>query len=100
MKILSKIVITTVPKISQGGCTPYIEVLCGKDFELIWTNKNSLNLKNYKSKKSKMSGHHTKISIDVDQAPLLCGDIYIRLVHKGSMNNKMICRFAMNTSFI
>jgi hypothetical protein len=41
MKILEKIVITTVPKISSDGCTPYIEVLSGKDFDMIWTNKHS-----------------------------------------------------------
>jgi len=42
-------VITTVPKISSDGITPYIEVLSGKDFELIWTNKHSQNLKTYKN---------------------------------------------------
>jgi hypothetical protein len=48
IKILEKIVITTVPKISSDGCTPYIEVLSGKDFDMIWTNKHSMNLKPYK----------------------------------------------------
>jgi hypothetical protein len=32
---------------SGDGCTPYIEVLSGKDFDMIFTNKNSLNLKKY-----------------------------------------------------
>ena len=49
IKILEKIVITTVPKISDDGVRPYIEVLSGKDFELIWTNKHSQNLKHYKN---------------------------------------------------
>lgn len=49
IKVLDKIVITTIPKISNEGCTPFIEVLSGKDFEQIWSNKNSMNLKNYKS---------------------------------------------------
>lgn len=49
VKILEKIVITTVPKINKGGCVPFIEVLCGKNFEMIWTNKNSTNLKSYKN---------------------------------------------------
>lgn len=31
---------------------------------------------------------------------MLCGDIYIRLMHKGSLKSKLICRFALNTSFI
>lgn len=38
--------------------------------------------------------------INVDNDPLLCGDIYFRLMHKGSLKNKLICRFALNTSFI
>lgn len=33
IKILEKIVITTIPKISNEGCTPFIEVLSGRDFE-------------------------------------------------------------------
>jgi hypothetical protein len=59
-------VITTVPKIANNGCTPYIEVLCGKDFELIWTNKQSLNLKTYKNKVTTLEKHQTKINIDID----------------------------------
>lgn len=31
---------------------------------------------------------------------MLCGDIYFKLMHKGSLKNKLICRFALNTSFI
>lgn len=42
----------------------------------------------------------TKITIEVDQDPLLCGDIYFRLLHKGQFNPKLIARFALNTSFI
>jgi len=32
--------------------------------------------------------------------PQLFGDIYFRLMHKGNMKSKLICRFALNTSFI
>lgn len=49
LKVLEKIVITTIPKISGEGCTPYIEVLSGKDFDMIWTNKSSSNLKKYQN---------------------------------------------------
>lgn len=49
IKILEKIVITTVPRISSDGCTPYIEVLSGRDFDMIWSNRHSLNLKLYKT---------------------------------------------------
>lgn len=38
--------------------------------------------------------------INVDAAPLLFGDIYFRLMHKGGLKNKLICRFALNTSFV
>ena len=30
----------------------------------------------------------------------MCGDIYFKIVHKGALKNSMICRFALNTSFI
>lgn len=41
IKILERIVITTIPRISEDGIKPYIEILNGKDFEMIWTNKYS-----------------------------------------------------------
>jgi tartrate dehydratase alpha subunit/fumarate hydratase class I-like protein len=49
IKILEKIVITTVPRMNNEACTPYIEVLSGRDFEMIWTNKHSTNLKTFKN---------------------------------------------------
>lgn len=47
IKILDKVDITTIPKFKGEGCTPYIEVLSGKDFDMIFTNKNSQNLKRH-----------------------------------------------------
>lgn len=41
-----------------------------------------------------------KMVIDIDLDVLLCGDIQFRIMNKGSFKNKLICRFAMNTSFI
>ena len=29
----------------------------------------------------------------------MCGDLYFRILHKGSVKDKLICRFALNTSF-
>lgn len=97
VKILEKIVITTVPKISNNACTPYIEILSGKNFELIWSNKHSTNLKSYKN-----FGNYKqqKIVIEIDKDPLLVGDIYFKLMHRGQLKNKLICRFALNTAFI
>ncbi len=48
----------------------------------------------------KSSQFKNKIVIEIDKDPLLCGDIYFKLFHKGSVKNKLICRFALNTSFI
>jgi len=113
LKILDKIVVTTVPKISSKGCTPFVEVLNGKDFETIWTNRNSSNLRHYRvseqedvlasvsSQVSKQSApRHQKIVLEIDSDPILVGDIYFRLIHRGNLGNKLICRFALNTSFI
>ena len=57
--------ITTVPKMNKGGCIPYIEVLNGRDLEMIWTNKNSTSLKNYK-KVGGTSNNLQKITINID----------------------------------
>jgi phosphatidylinositol-3,4,5-trisphosphate 3-phosphatase/dual-specificity protein phosphatase PTEN len=111
VKILDKIVITTVPRIGSDGCTPYVEVLSGRDFDEIWSNRHSMNLKTYKTAETQggvagqtqgSSGQQQvqRIVINVDKDPLLCGDIYFRLMHKGSLKSKLICRFALNTSFI
>ena len=48
IKILDKIVITTIPKISKKGCRPFVEVMDGKDYSTIWSNKSSSNLRYYK----------------------------------------------------
>jgi len=49
IKILDKVVVTTIPKVSNKRITPYLEVMNGTDFSMIYTNKNSLNLKSYKT---------------------------------------------------
>jgi hypothetical protein len=103
IKILEKVEITTIPKFKGEGCTPYIEVLSGKDFDMIYTNKNSANLKKHVNTLENYTGttQHPKIVINVDKDPLLCGDIYFRLMHRtNSGRGKLICRFALNTSFI
>ena len=48
IKILDKIIITTVPKVSKKGCQPFVEVMDGKNYSTIWTNKHSQNLRYYK----------------------------------------------------
>jgi hypothetical protein len=100
VKILDKIEITTIPKFKGEGCTPYIEVLSGRDFDLIYTNKNSVNLKKHVNTEGG-GGSSQKIVMNVDKDPLLCGDIYFRLMHRTSSGKgQLICRFALNTSFI
>lgn len=39
-----------------------------------------------------------KINIDTDS--FLAGDLYFRLKHRGKIKNNLICRFALNTSFL
>jgi len=42
--------------------------------------------------------HQIKINIDSDL--LLSGDIYFRIKNKSKFKNELICRFALNTSFL
>lgn len=47
-----------------------------------------------------ISGLQKQITIQIDQDPILFGDVYFRLMNKGQLGNKKICRFAINTSFV
>lgn len=43
---------------------PYIEIVNAEDFSLIWTNKDSLNLKSYRIKTKSQLENKIKIQID------------------------------------
>jgi len=40
------------------------------------------------------------MTIEIPVSLSVGGDIYFRLKHRGGMKNKLICRFAVNTSFV
>lgn len=124
IKILDKVIVTTIPKVSSKRITPYLEVMNGNDFSMIYTNKNSFNLRSYKTSSQlaidetiskvaaqehqmrtlslpeDISSLQKQITIQIDQDPILFGDVYFRLMNKGQLGNKKICRFAINTSFV
>lgn len=41
-----------------------------------------------------------KMKLEITQKLELSCDIYFKVMHKGGMKNKMICRFAINPAFI
>jgi hypothetical protein len=48
LKCPEKVIIHTIPDVAGNGkCKPYLEIVNGNDFELIWENKDSSNLKSY-----------------------------------------------------
>ena len=66
-----------------------------------------MNLKEYRSDPVHGSGKalgktnfSKKMVVEIDRSMCLSGDLYFRLKHKGSFKNKLICRFALNTSFV
>ena len=79
------------------------------DLSLIWTNNPDYKYKNGQKKStsavmtSYKVGKDTMMKINIldektGEGVELCGDVQFRLVNAKS--KKMICRFAMNTSFI
>ena len=107
MKSPEKIVVQTIPDVSGSGrCKPYVEIINGTDFTTIWQNKDSMNLKTYRIYDAEegitqhAKGIAQKMVMSIDQKLKLSSDLYFRLKHKGSFKNKLICRFALNTSFI
>lgn len=94
-------VITTIPKIASGGCRPYVEIFDGKNYEIIFSNKNCNKLKKFKAW-DEGDDKLQNIKITLESNPLVCGDIYIRIMHKGSIlfKDSLICRFAINTAFL
>lgn len=48
LKCPDKIVVYTIPDVSGSGkCKPYLEIVNGNDYSLIWDNKESMHLKSY-----------------------------------------------------
>jgi hypothetical protein len=44
----TKIIVHTIPDLAGNGkLTPYVEIVNGTNFKLLWTNRESQNLKKY-----------------------------------------------------
>ena len=107
LKSPEKIVVHTIPDVSGSGkCKPYLEIINGLDFTIIWSNKESMNLKTHQIYDQNDTAQASerqisqKMSIDINQKMKLSSDLYFRIKHKGNFKNKLICRFAINTSFV
>lgn len=74
---------------------PYFEIMDGKDYSMIYSHKQSNNLKFIYKNYSKP----VFLRDDDNTAILLKGDIFIRIKNKGSLTNSRICRFSFNTGF-
>jgi hypothetical protein len=49
LKSPEKLVVHTIPDVSGSGkCKPYVEIINGIDFSILWTNKESMNLKTFR----------------------------------------------------
>ena len=108
-KKLNKILIKTLPETTGQIIIPCIEILEATDFSIIWTNNPDYKYPKGQKKSTSSVLQAYKVGKDnvmtiyiVDEntgeGVELCGDVQFRLVN--SKNKKMICRFAMNTSFI
>ncbi len=113
LKSPEKIVVHSIPDVSGSGkCKPYLQIVNGSDFTTIWQNKDSMNLKTYRifegegavadpeQARGGSSSSCQKMVIAIDQKLKLSSDLYFRLKHKGSFKDKLICRCALNTSFV
>lgn len=107
LKSPHKIVVHTIPEVSGSGkCKPYVEIVNGVNFEVIWENKESMNLKSYHIydqndiTTGQRAANVQKMTIEINGALKLSSDLYFRIKHRGSFKNKLICRFALNPAFI
>ena len=112
IKRLNRIVINTVPSSTGNQVQPCVEILDGRDFKLIWTDNPHFKYQNeeqkmdtythitYKANKdSRMVIHiYNNDYESQSQGVDLCGDIFFRIINK--KNSQLICRFAINTSFV
>ena len=101
LKSPDKILIFNQPDINGSGkVKPYVEIVNGTDFSPIWSNKNSMNLPVFKIADTRVRGVEHKIVMDISAQLELSSDLYFRIKHKRQFKNTLICRFALNPSFI
>ena len=102
--------ILTTPK-GQGTIEPYLEILDGTNFDVIWTNNPKFKDKNKERRAVFFKGPmeviksypgDSNMSIDVygnNQNPVeFSGDLFFRIYNQ--KNKKLLCRFEINTSFM
>ena len=98
----TKIVVHTIPDLAGNGkLTPYVEIVNGTNFQLLWTNRDSLNLKKYvilqnntisnmvdsplDPKRQKMEiALNPKDDPNANTTLELSCDLYFRIKHSGS----------------
>lgn len=107
--MIKKVVIKTTPNLG-AMIEPYLEILDGTNFDVIWTNNPKFKDQNKYRKpiyikgpmeitKSKPGESDMSIDIYSDQGEVeLSGDLFCRIYNNKS--KKLICRFAFNTSFM
>ena len=101
LKQPQKIVIHTIPDVSGSGrCKPYVEIINGVTFEVLWANKTSMYLKSYQIYEGAEHQKRQKMTIEINSGEKFSSDLYFRIKHKGSFKNKLICRLAINPAFI
>ena len=108
LKCPDKIVVYTIPDVSGSGkCKPYLEIVNGNDYSLIWDNKESMHLKSYQifdaARPLAPAGQKSivqRMTLEINQKIKLSSDVCFRVKHRGSFKNKLICRFALNPAFI
>ncbi len=95
LKRPSSITVGELPKISRSGkLKPYLQIVNCADFKELWTNRDIPNLPEVKA------GKNQAIKLEFPSDLLLSGDLYFRIKHNSSLKGKLICRFALNTSFL
>jgi len=87
-KKLKSVIVHTVPRHTGFPIEVHLEIMDGKDFSKIWDSDVN-KIPNAGDK---------EIVLDIDDGIELCGDIFFKLTN--DRNKKLICRFAMNTSFV
>ena len=103
--------ILTTPNLG-GTIEPYLEILDGTNFDVIWTNnpkykegknkeRQAVFFKGFPLEVVKSVPGDSNMSIEIyenDRKVEFSGDLFFRIYN--SKNKKLICRFAINTSFM
>lgn len=103
LKLLQGIIVHKLPSNTGQIIEPCVEILDGKNFQVIWSDhpKHRKDKQGSKVTISYSVKQHARMMLhigDENQGVDICGDVFFRIIN--AKNNKLICRFAINTSFI